>query len=70
MPSCRTDRSVPSASTPMAIFCTVIGRYPLEVYICARDSTSLTGRFTTLAAMAAKVAGGQVLPFDPKPPPT
>ena len=48
----------------------VRGRYPLEVNICSRVTSSFTGRFTNRAAIAASVTGGQVLPLQPNPPPT
>ena len=68
-PSCRIDRRCPCSSAARRNFCTVRGRYPLEVNIGAL-TTSFTGLPTIFAAIAARVAGGQVLPLQPKPPPT
>ena len=38
--------------------------------ICWRVTASLTGRAATFAAIAATMACGRGVPFEPKPPPT
>jgi hypothetical protein len=50
--------------------CSCSSRWPQEVNICGRVSTSRTGRRTARAAIAASVTCGQTIAFDPKPPPT
>ena len=61
--------SLPSGVAPRATRCTVRGRWPVVKNICLRVSTSLTGRPTWRAAMAASVTCGQVLRLVPKAPP-
>src|SRR6185503_10985853 len=61
--------SRPSRVVPSRTRCRVSGRWPTEVNICGRVSTSLTGRPTTRAASAVKITCGQVRSPAPKPPP-
>ena len=46
------------------------GRLPTGPNICGRSSTSLTGRPTAFAAIAASTTCDQAEPLQPKPPPT
>ena len=47
----------------------VRGRWPIEPNICGRDNAIFTGRFVSLAAIAASVTCGHDEPFEPNPPP-
>ncbi len=68
--ACRVAASRPSAPHASAIVCSVIGRPPTGPNICVRSMTSLTGRFTARAAIAAITTCDHVEPLQPKPPPT
>ncbi len=67
--SWRMAVSVPSRFAASAIRCTVGGRWPTEVNICARVRLSCTGRRVTRAASAASMVCGHWKPLQPKPPP-
>ena len=43
---------------------------PQDQTFAAAQATSLTGRFTCRAAMAARITCDQICPLQPKPPPT
>jgi hypothetical protein len=61
--------SVPSALAPRRMCCSVSLRWPHEVNICSRPSTSFTLRFVTRAPIAAMTVCGHEKPLQPKPPP-
>ncbi len=66
----RVAASLPSRPVASEIDCSVIGRPPTGPHICGRSRTTLTGRFTARAAIAAITTCDQVDPLQPKPPPT
>src|SRR5437660_4041602 len=67
--SWRTAVSVPSLRDPSTTRCTVYGRAPTRPNICFRVRTILTGRPTSLAAIAASTTWDHADPFEPKAPP-
>ena len=68
--TCSMAVSCPPRLAPMDNCWIVFGRWPTEVNIWARVSTSFTGRLVTRAASAASVTCGQARSPAPNAPPT
>src|ERR1700685_4867736 len=60
---------VPSLLAPAFTLCLVSERNPSMPNICGRETASLTGRLTCLAAIAERITCDQTGPLLPKPPP-
>ncbi|MNL06764.1 hypothetical protein D3C87_1274120 [compost metagenome] len=67
--SCRIDVILPSAPADSRMCCFVSGRCPVVVNICARGTTSFTGRPVIFAAAQAATECGHRNSLAPKPEP-
>ena len=61
---------LPSLSAPNATRCSVLVRLTVVSMTCGRVMFTSTGRFNSLAAMAAITDSGEIPSFEPNPPPT